>query len=629
MRRVTLERRHKQIHIKNYIIDILVTILLSAVLSCIGILLSDVVDMTNIQRYLDVPLLFLLNMLPAALVMLLLFHLSARHWVSFGIGGGLYILMHVINRFMMQLREEPFTPADFMLGTEAANVVRISELPFNSTIILSFAFWLAASVLLFFFVKSEKLRLTVRIAGAAAVIALFAVAFAGIYKDTRLYDSFKVTGSIYSKVNQYKSRGFAYSFLVRSGTFKSIKPENYSRAEAQQILSGFSEPAYNVNKGRQPHIIAVMGEAFYDMDRIEGIEFNEGYDPLANFKRIAGKSYTGRLVTNVFGGGTANTEFSFLTGHSMPVMPELTSPYSFYLRRDTFSLTRVLEKLGYSSMAFHPGDSWFYNRVNVYGFFGFDNIFFKNDMDKGKIELNHGYISDRSTAEFTLEKFKSHISQKPDVPFFEFVVNIDNHGPYSKNNLGYPDILKRSNTMDESVYNTLNNYLYGLMRCDTALGYFADSISEMEEPVVFLYFADHLPFLGENYQGYRALGFNIGPDKDLEAFLNQYETPYFIMCNEAAKKLFKDSGAAPLTGAAPKISSNYLAAELLKYAGINGGGYFNYLAGLKEKLPVITNRFIKEGDTFTEKPSDDTKSLLEQYGKLQYYMMMEKAAVNP
>ncbi|HPV00895.1 MAG TPA: LTA synthase family protein [Clostridiales bacterium] len=616
-----------RIVIRNYYINLLAVLIFSLGLSVLGILLSDVVDIRNILRYVRSPLLFLLNMLPLLFLMLLLYHVSSRHWFAFGIGGGVYIIAHIVNRFMMELREEPFLPADILLGTEAATVVRVTELPFDRITVLSLVFWIVFTVLLFVFVRSEKLKWPVRTAGAVAVVVLFLISFFGIYKKTELYNSFKVDGSEYSKVNLYKSRGFMYSFLVRTGAYRSIKPEGYDRELAKSGLSQYVKPGWPEVSGKKPHIIAVMGEAFYDMDRIPGIEFNEGYDPLANFNRIKQMAYHGRIVTNVFGGGTANTEFSFLTGHSMPVMPELTSPYSYYIRHDTFSLARVLEKHGYATMAFHPGESWFYNRVNVYRFFGFDSIYFKNDMDLGNVEINHGYISDQDTAEFLLEKFREQLGREPDRPFFQFVVNIDNHGPYSKKDIGYPQILKKSENMDEATYNILNNYLNGLMRCDRALGWLADSIMEMEEPVVFIYFSDHLPWLGENDVGYRALGFGIDPDGSLQEYLNKYETPYFILINGSAEKLLLENGVAVKKGQGPQISVNYLAVELLESVGLNGGNYFNYLSELRKEIPVISSRFIKEKDTFTEKPSKETKGLLDMYSIIQYYMLTDKDAV--
>jgi phosphoglycerol transferase MdoB-like AlkP superfamily enzyme len=629
MEEVFLSRKGSRIIIESYILNLLFILLLSAGLSVIGIVLSDVADMYNIKRYVQQPLLFLLNFVPPAMILLILFHLLSSHCLAFGLGGGLYILMHIINRFVMQLREEPFIPSDIILGAEAAGVIKLSELPFSPIIYASIAVWLSATLLLLFFVKPKRIKWSVRIAGALVCAALFTASFLTVYKDSKLYDSFAVTGTRYSRVNLYKNMGFAYSFTYRAATFKSIKQARYDKKEAGKILSAFDEPYYKQYTGRMPHIIAVMGEAFYDVDRITGIEFNEGFNPVENLNRIKEQAYSGRIITTVFGGGTSNTEFSFLTGHSLAIMPQMASPYSFYIRHDTFSLARVLEEKGYATIAFHPGDAWFYNRVNVYEFFGFDKLFFKEDMDLEEVEMVNKFISDMDTARFALDRFEEQLAETPDKPVFEFVVNIENHGPYSKTDIGYPKILKYREGMDEAAYNTVNNYLNGVLRCDKALGYFTEAVLEMDEPVIFLYFSDHLPNLGEDFLGYKALGFGISQEGTLDEYLNHYGTPYFILCNDAAEKLLNDSGISVPKGAAPIISSNYLGVELLKFAGINGGNYFNYIADMQQKLPVISGRFISENGTYTEKPSEETVEKLDEYGRVQYYMLMEKEALEP
>lgn len=618
-----------RIHIRSYFANVSTAVFLSTGLSVIGVMLSDVFDIYNLGRYIRSPLLFALNVLPLALLMLLLFHLSSRLWFSFGIGGGLFLALQIVNRFKMQLREEPLTIRDLLLGSEALKVVRISALTFGYLEIISIIIWISLSILLFIFVKSGKIRWPLKTTGAIVSVVLFTFSFNGCYKDIKLYESFKVQGSIYSQVNQFRSHGFIYSFLHSAESFSSVRPEGYSKQEAKKILDGYRSMPEPVNAVKPPHIIAVMGEAFYDIDRIKGIEFNKGYDPLVNFNRIKKQSYTGRIVTNVFGGGTANTEFAFLTGHSLAIMPGLESPYTSFLRKDTFSLARVLKKTGYSTLAFHPGDSWFYNRGNVYSFFGFDSIFFKKDMDVQNVRTVLGYVSDMDSAGFALEKLKAHLSEKPGDPYFEFVVNIQNHGPYSTEGIGYPKMLKKNESMDPGAYNILNNYINGLSGCDKALGYLADSLDELDEPVVFLFFADHLPYLGYNNLGYTELGFNLSQSGDLDAFLNQYETPWFIWCNRAARKQASDCGEPVPTGPAPEISANYLATVLLKYIGLDGGEYFNYLSELEKTVPVITNRFYKADGVYTEVISDRTKQSLDQYRKLQYYMLMKKEAITP
>ena len=61
-----------RIIIRSYYIDLLAVLIFSFGLSVLGIMLSDVVDLMNIVRYVRSPLLFLLNMLPLTLLMLLI-----------------------------------------------------------------------------------------------------------------------------------------------------------------------------------------------------------------------------------------------------------------------------------------------------------------------------------------------------------------------------------------------------------------------------------------------------------------------------------------------------------------------------------------------------------------------------
>jgi len=65
------------------------------------------------------------------------------------------------------------------------------------------------------------------------------------------------------------------------------------------------------------------------------------------------------------------------------------------------------------------------------------------------------------------------------------------------------------------------------------------------------------------------------------------------------------------------------------YIGLSGGNYFNYISEMQEQIPVITGRFINENGTYTETPSEETVKKLEEYGRVQYYMLMEKEALAP
>ncbi len=615
---------------KSNLKNILIVIGLSMFLSVIGALISSNFSLVVLELYLKQPFLFLLNALPLTLLMLLVCFLTSRVWISYLVSGSFYLLIQMVNFFKISLRLEPFVPADIVLGGESTNVISIKDLPINMGLIFMVVLFLIGGLGVFIFIKSKSTGWLFRTMGVLLSVLLSVVLFNTWYKNTKLYDSFKVHGTIYSSVDIARSKGFIYSFLVKANSLKLSPPEDYAAEKVEKLL-GISEQknelqaSNNIDEDiEMPHVIAIMSEAFFDIDRIPGVEFDESNNPLKNFNKICEEAYHGRIVNNVYGGGTAITEFQFLTGVSTSIANWSGDAYSLYIRKNTFSLNSVFESKGYKTMAFHPGHPWFYNRFNVYDYFGFDNRYFADDVTERTLKTHTGYIADIDAYKFLLNDFERHLDENPDSPYFNFTVTIHNHGPYANSPIGYTEILKHNSSVNEEYYHLVNNYIGGLQQNDEALGYLTDQLENSEEPVVVAYFGDHLPFLGKEFEGFKALNYGIGLSGTVEEYLNTYETPYFIWSNEAAKKLFKQQGKEIPMGEAPLISTNFLGTELLNYLGIKDSVYFNYVNEVKASLPVITGRFYKKSNgEFTENLTDKEKAIISQYRNSQYYMLFE------
>lgn len=619
-----------KINLKSNIQNILVVVGLSLFLSVIGALISSNFSLSVLMLYLKQPSLFLLNALPLTLLMLFINFLTTRIWISYLVSGGFYLLVQMVNYFKVGLRLEPFVPADIVLGGESTNVISISDLPINMGLIFMVFLFLVVGLGVFILIKSKSTGWLFRTVGVLFSLLLSVVLFNTCYKSTKMYDSFKVHGTIYSSVDIVRSKGFIYSFLVKANSLKLSPPEGYLAEKAGRVI-GTSESKDELQVSNDvaeniemPHVIAIMSEAFFDIDRIAGVEFDESNNPLKNFNRICDEAYHGRIVNNVYGGGTATTEFQFLTGVSTSIANWSGDAYSLYIRKNTFSLNSVFESKGYKTMAFHPGHPWFYNRFNVYEYFGFDKRFFADDVSEKTLNTHTGYIADIDAYKFLLNDFERHLDENPNNPYFNFTVTIQNHGPYANEPIGYSKILKHNSSVNEQYYHLVNNYVGGLQQNDEALGYLVDQLEKSEEPVVVAYFGDHLPFLGSEFEGFKALNYSIGLSGSVEEYLNTYETPYFIWSNETARKLFRQQGRELPMGEAPLISTNYLGSELLNYLGINDSVYFNYLNEVKQSLPVITGRVYKTSDgKFTENLSEKEKEIISQYRDSQYYMLFE------
>jgi len=619
----TKKRRLPYIYINSHVFSILFIVLCSAVLSVVGLLLGYVMSMLVIKHFISHPLLLFLNTLPLTLLMLLIYFATSRIWCSFLFGGGIFLIIELINRFKLQLRDDPLLPYDFLLGGEVTNVIKITELPISKYLLAMIILFILASIFLLLFVKSPKLKPIPAISGVVLCVLVFVYAFTSFYNDTKKFSSKEEGFNIYSTADMYRSRGFVYSFLLDIRTFRKFKPDGYTRPEAQKLLEQYALPAGNTEP-QKPNVIVIMGEAFYDFDRIPGVKFMEGTDPLENYREILSESYHGRIVTSVFGGGTSSTEFSFLTGHSTCLLPNGITPYKTHIRNEVYSLVSYFRDCGYTATALHPGYPWFYNRQNVYKFFGFDNIYFRPDMEISNSDLRDGYVKDRTAFDFILEDMKKHLEEGDGKPYFNFTVTIENHGPYNYKTADEKILVKPSG-MADSTYETINGYLYGLRESDRALGYLVDKLKALDEPVVLLYFGDHLPFLNADYEGYRALDFNIGQGKGVEAFFHNYETPYFIWSNDAAKELIKKNTGSVPVGDAPQTSACFLGVELTKYLGFTPSPYFAFLSRLQESLPVVTHYYYKQDGEYVteEKLYAENRQLMDEYRKLQYYMMFD------
>lgn len=615
------KRRVPYININSQAISILFILLASAALSLVGLMLGYVMSIEVITHFMSHPLLLLLNTLPLTLFMLFIYFATSRIWCSFLFGGGLFLIFELVNRFKLELRDDPLIPYDLLLGGEVANVVKLSDLTISKYLFAMIILFLVASLFLIFFVKSARLKAIPRIIATLLCIAGMTLAFTSMFNDSQRFSSKEEGFNIYSTADMYRSRGFIYSFLLDLRTLRQIKPEGYTKQEAQQLLEQYTLSDEDESSAK-PNVIAIMGEAFYDIDRIPGIKFIDGTDPLKNYKEILEEAYHGSIVTSVFGGGTGSTEFSFLTGHSTTLLPNGVTPYKTHIRSKKYSLARYFSEYGYSTTALHPGHPWFYNRQNVYKFFEFDNIFFKPDMELTDKDFRYGYVRDQAAMEFILSDYDRHLKADQQTPYFNFTVTIENHGPYYYKKAD-DKILVKPDGMADSTYNMINSYIYGLRESDRALGYLVSELKSSDEPFVLLYFGDHLPFLNNDYEGYKALDFNIGQGKGIEAFLNHYETPYFIWSNDAARELIeKNTGHVPV-GAGPKISTCFLPVELQKYIGLNPSPYFAFLSRLEESLPVVTHYYYKQDGEFVTELSAENRQLLSDYSELQYYMMFD------
>jgi len=603
----------------------LIIIALAALAAAIGDIFFTLKSVSGTFAFIaGSPLLFLLNFIPILLAMLFLFFLFGNAVFASLFTGALFGILGIVNLVKTVMRQDPLIPSDLTLFTEAFEIVKGFSprdiIIYASIIIVSVIVIIAGTVLF----KSKKMHFALRICLAAAVLVCGFALNGTLYSNKSLYASFPVDGNQYFEVNQYASKGFVYSFIYKFNTTRIEKPEGYNKAQ----LDSF-ENEYAVNESLKtqqlPNIIMIMGEAYSDLSENEHFDFSSYTDPMENFKAISQSenAQSGHIIVPSFGGGTSDTEFEVLTGLFKRGLNSPMTAYSL-IRKDIDALPQRLKDIGYDTLAVHPGFSWFYNRINVYNYMGFDR-FIHLESFQGEEKYRGGYIADKYATDCLIEEFENH-RQESDKPFFQFCVTIENHGPYDEKYNTVEKMFDCDVPLTEKEETLLNSYFMGIRDADIEIKRLTDYFEQIDEPVVIVYFGDHLPGFSNGMEFFDKLDYNIDANGTDEQVLNVYKTPYLIWQNSKAAETgsFAKNKAA-LETPYNTMSAAYLGAYVTELFEINGiSPVFDYINQLRKEIPVITNGKYLLGDgSYTSSVTDEQAEKANILKHIIYYKMFE------
>ena len=551
----------------------------------------------------------LLNLLVLELVFVILFMLIGRAVWALRIETVLVLIIGIANYYVISFRGSPLVPWDLFSAKTAASVAGgySYSLP-GKQIILIVLF-----VLLFIaegFLKwklNRKQWIARLIAGVAAISVICGMTWV-VQQDTYV-NKLTLYPFLFTPTVMYERNGFAVTFLMDLQYMTVEKPDGYSAKEAQDTLNSY-EDGYkwetDSTQGKAesddlPNIIVIMDEAFSDVGVLGDFTASEDYMPfMHSLEQNEENAITGHLNVSVKGGNTANTEFEFLTGSSMAFLPAGSIPYQQYISTEQPSLASYLKTLGYDALAMHPYFASGWSRNKVYPLFGFDTFldqsFFPNAT------YARGFVDDDSCVNKIIELYEA---KEENVPSFIFNVTMQNHSPYTD---GYSD-LGGNITVDGSMSYSLSEYLTLIQKSDAALEKLITYFKTQDEHTVVVFFGDHQPTDTVVSSIYQLNGKSENNLSDQEEAI-RYEVPYVIWANY-------DIGEA----SGVDTSANYLAADVLKTAGVPLSDYQNYLLDLQKDYPIISTQRMKDADG-GDASSQDTA--IQLYQKMQYYLLFDK-----
>lgn len=530
--------------------------------------------------------LFLLGSLVVWIFVVLLVAALGRLWLSVGIVFVVTGILGYADQRKQAILTEPLFPSDLTFRPGVGFLSQMVGVPVLLAAVLLAAGLLGGSLLLGHWLGRRFRRpdrrtqpvLAWSFVGARVVVALAAVVslthvmqFHAPGNELRsAYDRYGAHWRPWHQSRNYRENGVVAGMLYNLPMPAMAAPRGYSEATMRRILEKYSASARNVNRDRNPealadvNVVSVLSESFADPTRFHKVKLAE--DPIPYTRRLMSQIPSGRMLTPQYGGGTANIEFSVLTGMSTSQFrPQLTTPYQMLVPNysEFPSAVRYFEGQGMTSEALHSFTSELYRRAEVYPVLGFDKIAFQDDMSHRDQIDKSKYISDEATFREVVDRLRANTK-----PTFFNVVTMQNHFPAGGK---YHDPIPATGMHNAEDQRNLEHYARGLAHSDDALAEFLASLKASHEKTVVLFYGDHV----------QAVWRHTGMPP-----LMRHETPFFVYSDFGRQKPEQ----------LPTISPIYFMNHVLEAADAPVSPYYALLGELEKEAPAMSHEYFLTAD---------------------------------
>jgi len=548
---------------------------------------------------------FLINFLLVSVIILLFQSLIGNLYLSTAFVSSFLLFIVLISKIKMSQLGVPLLPWDIFISNEGTDILKYF---WNGKIVADIVIVIVIVLLvlsLYFITPKIKLNSIIIAARITLAIASIGILFYLLSANkTILAEKLGITQYIFEQDYNYEKNGILLAFLLNTEYLSIQKPEEYTKQKVQTILVDTGNKN-NKLSDTKPNVIVIMNEAFWDPYQLGNVSFNE--DLISNIRKYSENNYYGKLLVSQFGGGTSNVEFEVLTGNSMKFLPVGSVPYQQYINEPMVSLASIFKQNGYVTTAVHPYHSWYWNRIKVYQYFGFDKFISSEIMIYP--EYKGPFISDMEVTNRILDEIK-----REDAPIFLFAVTMQNHGPYEKNRYNNMNIRLENSNFSSEAKEILETYAQGIYDADQALGTLIEEIEQIGEPTVVIFFGDHLPVLGDNYKVYLEANYIRSPNMNqwsLEERVKMYTTPLLIWANTDTNMHLLDEE--------PIIGASFLGAKILDVVGIEKNQHLQFNNFLSQQIAGMTNMVtVYQNGQLSLKPPQHMNELIENYKILQY-----------
>lgn len=377
-------------------------------------------------------------------------------------------------------------------------------------------------------------------------LVLVVLCFVSIPFSTKVLQNTGVLTSYFGNLAQgYKNYGYIYGFATSVLDRGMSKPFGYSDETIKSILKETDMGENTIDSDKQPNIVVVLLESYFDVSEADFIETSE--DPMPFFHYLESNYSTGHCRVPVVGAGTCNSEFEVLTGMSCQFFGPGEYPQKTVLKETNVeSIAHILGEIGYGTHVIHDNGGNFYSRANAFSMMGFDTFTSKELLDITDYTPLGSWPLDDILIPATLDAMNS--TESTD---FIYTITVGTHGDYPTYQvIEDPAITVNAKGKTQEQNWQWEYYINMLRNMDNWMRDYVEALDSTGEDTLLIMFGDHLPTMGLT--------------NDEVATNDLYLTKYVTWNNFGMEKEDMD------------LATYQLVSEYLDRLGIHGGTMVNY-----------------------------------------------------
>lgn len=534
---------------------------------------------------------------------------------------GLCLAAGAALHFVVEFKGQVILPADVAAVGTALSVSQGYFYEIDERLWACIGLFAAYCVALAVLCPRVSLHKRGRIASVAAAVGLV-VAGVATFSFVQIDETLHFEVSNWAPQASYERYGALLSFVTLAQDARMPAPAGYSAERAREILSAYQderagwlalEDEDGLSTGQPPTVVVIMNESFADLSVLES-DVSEALIPAACGELTAESMVGGAALASVYGGGTCNSEFEFLTGTSMAFQAGGYYPYMFQDFSQVDSLPRYFQSLGYATVAMHPNWSTNWKRDQVYPALGFDEFLDIEDWEES--ERVRGEVRDSELYKTILQYIDNATA-----PQFIFAITMANHGGYDR------EVEEEYRTgATDGLEGELGVYADLVQLADADLGEFAAELQKCDTPIVLCFFGDHQPRIPEVFlqDATNEASGDMLHGVDLTAVERYYEVPYFIWGNNAQR--IAREGALEETGVESSQDGGqepsslcYLSAQLVQESGLPQTPFMQLTNAVRLQYPLFNALGYYDGNSWLPySVAETTPKLLNEYSIASY-----------